>query len=126
MGSEQEAVVRSLLDAIVTGDRDAAVACFAADAEYHVSSWHEPVVGHEAIRAELERQASIFTDFRYDILNVASTDSVVFTERLDSMTVADKPVTLHWASVHVIGPRSLIRHARDYYDMKELEARLFG
>lgn len=125
MAREQEIVVLAFLDAIVAGDHERALGCCAPDAAYHVSAWQQPVVGREAIRSELERQAAIFTDFGYEIVNIASTDSVVFTERVDSMRIGGKPVSLHWASAHEVAG-GLITTARDYYDTKELEARLSG
>lgn len=125
MGREHEAVVLSFLDALVAGDPDRALECFAPDAAYHVSAWQGPVVGREAIRSELARQAGIYTDFTYEVVNIASTDTVVLTERVDSMRIGEKPVSLHWAGVHEVAGGK-ITSARDYYDMKELEARLGG
>jgi limonene-1,2-epoxide hydrolase len=124
MSERQEAVVRSLLDSLVAGDRDAALEHFSDDATYNVSAWQEPIRGSDAIRADLERQAGIFSNFRYQILNIVSTDSVVFTERLDSIDIGGEEIQLHWASVHEIGTDGRVRAARDYYDMKELEAQL--
>jgi limonene-1,2-epoxide hydrolase len=120
----QEAVVRALLDSVVARDREAFVEQFAEDAVYYVNAWHEPLIGHDAIRREFDRQADIYTDFRYEILHVASTDALVFTERIDTMRIGGKDVSLHWASVHEIDRAGKITAGRDYYDMKELEARL--
>jgi limonene-1,2-epoxide hydrolase len=113
-----------MLDCIVADDRDAASALFAKDGIYHVQAWNEPIVGREAIHAELERQAGIYSGFHYEILNIASTTAVVFTERLDRMTIGGREICLHWASVHEIDSEGSIAVVRDYYDVKELEARL--
>jgi limonene-1,2-epoxide hydrolase len=124
MGEQQEAVVRSLLDSLVAGDRDAAVDHFSDKATYNVSAWSDPLVGKDAIRAELERQAAVYSDLRYTIINVASTDTVVFTERLDKILVGGKEVIVHWASVHEVDPENKITATRDYYDMNEIETQL--
>ena len=123
MGDKQEAVVRSLLDSW-PGDREAAVELLSDQATYHVSAWSEPLVGKEAIGAELDRQAGIYSNIRYQIRNIASTDAVVFTERLDSFNIGGKDITLHWASVHEFGPDAKVIAIRDYFDMKELESQL--
>jgi limonene-1,2-epoxide hydrolase len=124
MGAQQEAAVRSLLDSVVARDREGFVHHFDNQAVYHVNAWHDPIVGHDGLRAEFERQAGIYTDFRYEILHILSTDALVFTERIDTMQIAGTPVSLHWASVHELAPTGKITAARDYYDMQELEARL--
>jgi limonene-1,2-epoxide hydrolase len=126
MGTREEGFVRSLLDSLAAADRDAAAEHFSENAVYHVNAWHEPVNGRDAVRAELERQAGIYTDFRYQIVNIASTASLVFTERVDSMTIAGKDVTLHWASAHEVNAAGEVVACRDYYDMKELEVQLSG
>lgn len=125
MGTPQESVVLSFLDFIVDGDCASAAALFAPAAIYHVNAWNDPIVGRDAIRIELDRQAGIYSTFRYEIRNVASADGVVFTERLDRMKIGGMEVTLHWASVHQISREGSISAARDYYDPKELEVQLF-
>jgi limonene-1,2-epoxide hydrolase len=124
MGRKQEAVVMLLLDRIAADDREGATALYAENGSYHVNAWHDPMVGHAAIRGELDRQAGLFSNFRYRVVSIASTDSAVYTERIDTITMAGKDVSVHWASVHELGPDGLITSSRDYYDMKEIEAQL--
>ena len=124
MGEQQEAVVRSLLDSLVAGDRDAVVEHFSEQATYNVSGWSNPLVGKEAIRADLESQAGVYSDFRYTILNIASTESVVFTERLDKINVDGNEVIIHRATVHEIDPEGKITATREYYDLREIETQL--
>src|ERR1700685_1694317 len=102
MAERQELVVRTLLDSVAARDREKFVQQFAEDAVYYVNAWHEPLIGHDAIRSEFDRQAAIYTDFQYEILHVASTDALVFTERIDTMHIGGKEVSLHWASVQEI------------------------
>ena len=81
MGLAQEEIVRALLDSYVAFDRDAVAEQYAEDATLRVVAWYEPLVGRDAIRKDLDRQAEVYTDFRHEIVNLASTDSVVFAER---------------------------------------------
>ena len=124
MGSKQEAVFRSWLDCYAAGDRAAALDHYSDDATYHVAAWHQPLVGRDAIRAELDRQFDSISDYRYTIRNIFSTDAVVFVEGIDAFKYGGKDVTTHWCSVHEINPAGKITAQRDYLDMKELEAQL--
>ena len=123
MGTEQEAVVRSLLDCVVARDADGAAAHYAEDASYSYPPWHEPIVGRDAIRAALRRLfAGCFTELHYTIVNLASTDAVVFTELIDTNTWNGKEVTMRWSSVTEINEKREITAQRDYFDTRELEA----
>ncbi|HEX3899760.1 MAG TPA: nuclear transport factor 2 family protein [Mycobacteriales bacterium] len=124
MSTPQEQTVRALLDAIAAKDIKTAVETFAPDATYHVSAWKDPVIGTAAITAEFERQAGIFADFSYEIRWMVSTESSVFNERIDSMRIGGKPVSLHWASVVELDGDGRISAMRDYYDTAELQSQL--
>jgi limonene-1,2-epoxide hydrolase len=124
MGTKQEQVVHSYLAALAAGDRDGAAAHYSDNATYSVNAWHHPIVGRDAIRADLERQAGHWSDFRYNIINIASSDDVVFMERIDTVFMFGKDITFHWVGVHEIDGNGKIRATRDYFDMKELEAQL--
>lgn len=124
MSDKHELLVREFLNKLVVRDYDGAVALFAPDASYHVSAWREPVTGTAAIRAEFDRQAGLYSEFRYRIVAAASTQSVVFSERLDSITMGGKVVNLHWCGVFEFDADDRIASVRDYYDMKELETQL--
>ncbi len=113
-----------LLDAIAARDVDAATACDADDAHYHVRSWQKPVVGRAAIRAEFQRQAGHFDSFRYDVVNLLTPGSTVVIERVDHLTMSGKAVDLHWVGVHEIGDDGLIAVTRDYYDADETAVQL--
>ena len=110
---------------MVALDLEAAVDHFADDASYRVSAWHEPLVGREAIRDGLEREfGALSSEYRYTILNMASTDAVVFMEVVDEFKLRGKDITMHWSSVLEINQAEKITARRDYWDAKELEARL--
>jgi limonene-1,2-epoxide hydrolase len=124
MGSRQEDVVRSWLDCLAVGDLEGVIDHYSEDARYHVAAWHEPLVGRNAIRAELSQQLARLSDYRYTLLNIASTDAVVLIEVVDSFKLGGKDVIMHWSSVQEINPAGKITAQRDYYDMKEFEAQL--
>ena len=126
MPERQEAVVRSLLGAFIAGDFAGALEHFAADASYRVNVWNEPLVGHAAINGDFERQAALWTDFRYDLVSIASTDGVVLTERVDRVHMMDRDVEIHAVGVFDVGSDGKITSWRDYFDMKEIEDQLAG
>jgi limonene-1,2-epoxide hydrolase len=90
------------------------------DAHYHVYAWEQPVVGHDAIRAEFLRQVPLFRDFRTDITAIASSGGTVLVERVDSMTFRDKPLTQHIAAAYKVDDMGKISAWREYYDSKEI------
>jgi limonene-1,2-epoxide hydrolase len=110
---------------MVALDLEGAIAHFADDATYHVAAWHEPLVGRDAVRDGLERELrALSSDYRYTILNMASTDAVVFMEVVDGFKRNGKDVTMHSTCVFEINQAGKITARRDYYDTKEFEARL--
>ena len=62
----------------------------APDASYQVYGWDEPVVGHAAIRAELRKQAPLFSDTQTEIHAMASAGRTVFMQRTDHITMFGK------------------------------------
>jgi limonene-1,2-epoxide hydrolase len=124
MGGKQEAVIRSLLDCFVADDRDGAVNLYSDEATWHPrGAWREAAVGKDAIRAEVDRIFPL-PDYRYTIRNIASTDAVVFAELVDTHRRDGKEITMHSSIVLEIDPEGRISAERDYFDAKELEARL--
>ena len=90
LGIAQEEAVRDFVVETECEHMDAArierlLDRMAPDARYHVRAWQEPFVGHDAIRAELLRQAPLFSDGCYETVNVASVGQTVFSERVDSV-----------------------------------------
>jgi ketosteroid isomerase-like protein len=127
MGSKEEAVARSAIDCYATGDRAALVDLYSDEAVYHVNAWQEPLVGRDAIRAEIDRQFDLVSDYRTTIVNIFSKDSVVFSEGIDTFKHSrsgGKDVTSHWARVQEINPAGKIISLRDYWDSQEQEGQL--
>ena len=124
MGAVQESIVRSLFDALVVNDFDAAAEHYAVDATHRNPAWREPIVGRAAIRDDEERTASLYSNWRYSIVNIASTDDVVLTERTGTMSFADQEVTFGMTTVHEIDVEGKITASRVYFDPAEIEAQL--
>ena len=130
MGAEQEAAVRAFLAEFETDQSDSAlyvdrlVSHMAPDSRYQVIAWEDPHIGTDAIRAELLRQASVYSDFRCEIYAIASADQMVFTERTDSMILRGKPVTVHIAGVFEVDAEGKIAAWRDYLDSSEVSVQL--
>jgi len=129
MGVEHERVARSLIASLEGEDLDKdkidrAVNLFAENARFHTYAWEPPHVGHDAIRAELERQAPLYRDSSTEIVSIGSTDSTVFVERIDSMKIGGRPITMHVASVCEVSSDGRIASWRDYLDRKEIETKL--
>jgi limonene-1,2-epoxide hydrolase len=114
------------MDAGVQGDIDKVLSYFAKDCEWRMNQWSEPLRGVDAIRAEWERELADFSNLPYEVLNVVSTDRIVFSERVDTvhMTNIDRDVQVHIVSVFELDSEGKILIERDYFDMKEVEAQM--
>ncbi|MCW2830759.1 MAG: putative Limonene,2-epoxide hydrolase [Aeromicrobium sp.] len=120
----REAQVRSLLAALEGGPdaHDDVLAHFSPDATYAVNAWQTPKRGHDEIRAELERQSAEFSGLQSEIVRLVESSEVVMVERHDSMTIAGKQLTLHFAGLFVFGADGLIAEWSDWYDSAEIVA----
>ena len=102
-GSERamrlEATVREFLDRGVGGDVTGSTEFLADDAAYRINAWNEPFLGRDAIDEEFRRQRRLWSDFRYEMLNVATVGNVVLTERIDTVRMDGQDVTVHIAGV---------------------------
>jgi limonene-1,2-epoxide hydrolase len=122
MGSREERVARSFLDCLVARDIEGALDHYAEDAQYHVGAWMPPLEG-DAARDGVRREFDT-TGYHYSILNIASTDTVVFLEVIDGQTRDGKQFTMHWCGVWEINASGKITSRRDYWDAKEYESQV--
>jgi limonene-1,2-epoxide hydrolase len=122
MTDGRELVVRSFLDSSVKGDIQESLGYFTPEATYRVNAWNEPLRGIEAIRSDIERQRSLWSDFRYQLLEMATMGATVFAERFDSVHMRGKDITIHAVGVFEVDDDGKITDWREYYDMKEIEA----
>jgi len=128
MGAEQEAVVREFMQHGHGQEQSAdAMADMMTDDvvwQVNVPSW-QARVGREVCRAELSRQNTMSTGGLEgsEVLNVASNDRVVFTERVDVFETMGKRVTLHINAVYEV-EGGKIAAWREYYDSVALARQL--
>lgn len=111
-----EETIRRFCEAFSRRDVDELVGFFTEDAVYHNIPL-PPAHGTDAIRASLAAFVPGSPEIEFEILHMASTGPVVFTERIDRMTFNGRAVELPVAGVfEVDGGR--IRAWRDYFDMQ--------
>jgi len=119
-----EATVVDFFDAGVLGDVDRSMALLAEDATYRVNAWNEPFRGHDEIDEDLRRQRREWSDFRYQMLNLATAGNVVLAERIDTIRMHGRDVTVHVAAVFEFDADGRIASWRDYFDSHEIEQQL--
>jgi limonene-1,2-epoxide hydrolase len=128
MGADQEAVVRKFIERAGGREQSAdAMADMMTDDivwQVNVPSW-KPRVGRETCRAELVRQNTMYTggSDAAQLLNIASNDRVVFTERVDYFEMMGKRITSHVTAVYEVEDRK-IAVWREYYDSVALAKQL--
>src|SRR5881409_1681651 len=91
-----------------------ASAGFTPDAAYH-NIPVEPVTGHDGIRELLNMFAPAADAAEFEIVNIASRGSLVFTERIDRFTMNGRQVSLPVAGVFEIRDGQIAAW-RDYFD----------
>jgi limonene-1,2-epoxide hydrolase len=128
MGQREEETVTAFLDAQAEGDIDRALNYMANDADYRIPAWKESLRDTDAIRSTLERDQATLSDMRIEVLNVASTNRLVFSERIDyqHMKNIGRDTEVHIVGVYELGPDGKIVSEREYFDMKEVEAQIEG
>ena len=114
------------LDALKSGDAARVASLLAPDGVYHVVGWRAPVVGRDAIHAEMQRQFGIISNFDYAVVNSARAESVVFAEHTDSFAMAGKRIHTRTVSVFILDPDGLIRSVRDFWDTAEVAEQVGG
>lgn len=116
MASQSEKVVRDFCAAWVRKDIDELLGFFTPDAVYH-NMPVEPLKGVAAIRETLNMFATPAEHIEFEMLAVASSGDVVFTERVDRFKIMGKDVALPVAGVFEVR-NGKIAAWRDYFDMQ--------
>lgn len=130
MGAKQEAVVREFCDAWGDGetqhpDVEKVLSLMSQDAVWQLFAPTGPVIrGQAALRAEIERQLHFTGYMQCGLLEVASSDRLVFTERLDHFTMNGKRVAHALIAVYEIDDDGLISAWREYFDTADIAAQL--
>lgn len=113
---QHEQVVRDFCNAWRTKDIEHLLTYFHPDAVYHNMPL-PPLQGLDQIRSTLATFLSPAEEVDFEILHLASSGNVVFTERVDRFSFADTKVELPVAGVFEIEDGK-IRAWRDYFDMQ--------
>jgi limonene-1,2-epoxide hydrolase len=122
MGAEQEAIVSRFMGLWGDGtveepDVDAIVSMFTDDAVWQLWIPGGPTLrGREAIRRDIARQVTFARFMRCGPIAMASTDRVVFTERLDTFRSGEVTVQHALVAVFEIEADGLISAWREYFD----------
>lgn len=111
-----EETIRRFCSAFSRRNVDELIDFFAPEAVYHNIPL-PPASGIDAIRDALQMFVPASPEIEFEIRNMASSGSVVFTERIDRMTFNGKPVELPVTGVFELDG-GLIVAWRDYFDMQ--------
>jgi limonene-1,2-epoxide hydrolase len=115
--SANETVVREFCEAFARRDIDELLDYFTDDAIYHNIPM-APANGKPEIRAALEMFVPGSPEIEFEMLNIASSGSVVFTERIDRMDIAGHRVAAPVAGVFEIHDGKITAW-RDYFDLQQ-------
>lgn len=102
-------------------------AYFSEDAHYQpLVPMRQPAEGREGVRVELERQYEFYSECSCTIHAIGSSDTNVFTERTDTVTLNHdgKRVETRINAVFDIDSAGLISGWREYYDSGDLVKKL--
>ncbi len=116
--TDNEDIVRQFCTAFARRDMDEILGFFTEDAIYHNIPM-PPATGTDAIRATLELFVPGSPEIEFEILNMASSGSIVFAERIDRMSFGGQAVALPVTGVFEVDAGK-IRAWRDYFDMQTL------
>lgn len=112
---DNEAIVRSFIDAWSRLDAAELVGYFAEDGIYH-NIPAQPVQGREALQAFISGFIGPWTKTEWDIISLIASGDQVAVERLDKTTAGDKQVDLPCFGMFEMEDGK-IKVWRDYFDM---------
>lgn len=114
--ASNEEIIRRFCAAFARRDVDELCSFFTPDAVYHNIPM-APAEGIDAIRGALELFVPSSPYVEFEVIHLASNDSVVFTERVDRMEFGGKAVELPVTGVFEV-ESGRIKAWRDYFDMQ--------
>jgi len=129
MSKAKETAVRNFLALFHTAQLDLAAirSALSPDARWQAAVPLANIVyGADAICAEAERQYRIYKDCACEILNIASVNDTVFTERVDRVRLLDggKEVITHVAGVFTVNDNGQIVFWREYWDLLDIAGQI--
>ena len=117
-----EETVNAFCASFATGDLDAIVAFFTADAVYHNIPM-AAVQGSDAIRTTLMGFMSPETTVEFKVLQQAVNGNVVLNERVDVFTTGEKVISLPVMGVFEVADGKIAAW-RDYFDLNQFMSQL--
>jgi limonene-1,2-epoxide hydrolase len=117
--AENEAVVRTFLEAWGRRDPDELIGYFTADAVYH-NMPRSPAAGRDAIRELLGWILVGHDALHFDILTLVAAGNVVVAERVDHLVAGDVHVALPVMGIFELRDRRIAAW-RDYFDPTPVE-----
>ncbi len=124
MSASDENRIRDFCAAWSRRDIDELLEYFTDDAVYH-NIPVEPVQGKAAIRGILAMFVPPANEIEFEMRNLASAGSIVFTERVDRFLVGEKRIALPVAGVFELRGGK-ISAWRDYFDMQSYQKQIAG
>jgi limonene-1,2-epoxide hydrolase len=124
MKNSNEQMVRDFCAAWARKNPDELLAFFADDAIYHNIPM-PPMQGKAAIREVFNLFLPPSETIEFEVLNLASSGNIVFTERVDRFLMGGNKVELPVAGVFEI-ENGLIKAWRDYFDMNMFTSQTRG
>lgn len=110
-----ETIIRDFINTWPSMDAGAITSFFAADGIYH-NMMLEPVQGPKNIEPFIKGFLGIWEKVNWDLLNIATSGNIVFTERVDHFHASSKSVSLPCSGVFEMKDGK-IAVWRDYFDM---------
>ena len=121
--TENQALVRSFIEAFNANDLSRIIEFFDSDAVYH-NIPVDPVRGVEAIRGVINGFLGLATEVDWVVHNIAEAeDGTVLTERTDRFLIQNKWIELPVMGAFVVRGTKLSKW-RDYFDMKQFQSQL--
>ncbi|MEO1933661.1 MAG: limonene-1,2-epoxide hydrolase family protein [Myxococcales bacterium] len=112
---ENEQIIRKFIEAWSRLGPEELASYFAEDGVYH-NMPAGPVSGRENVEKFIHGFSASWTETTWDLLNIASSGSVVFAERLDRTPAGDKSVDLPCTGIFEL-EAGKIKVWRDYFDI---------
>ena len=121
--TENQALVRSFIEAFNANDLSRIIEFFDSDAVYH-NIPVDPVRGVEAIRGVINGFLGLATEVDWVVHNIAEAeDGAILTERTDRFLIRDTWVELPVMGAFVVRAGKLSEW-RDYFDMQQFMAQM--
>ena len=118
-----ESVVRDFCRAVERRDVAALVDFFSEDAVYHNIPL-APLTGREAIASILTEFIAPASKVEFELIGLATSGSIVYTERIDRFEIGGKSVALPVMGAFEITADGRISAWRDYLDMQQFTSQL--